>query len=277
MHIPDRSDADDGDYTAVAERLLRARAAATPLADYPGRLPTDLDTAYRCQDAAIARWDDRIVGWKVGGISGDWQATLGESRLVGPTFARDLRFADADAEVAFPVFEGGFAAVEAEIVFRMAVDQPLRADTTADEALAMVDAVFAGVETAGSPMARINELGPTAVVSDFGNNFGLIVGAELSMEALLREPIRCDTLIDGEVVGEYVLQNGLQGPADALAFAMRRLAQRHWPLRRGDFITTGALTGIHDIRAGQRAIIRFENVRPIVCRAVAFKPEGVVG
>ena len=33
-----------------------------------------------------------------------------------------------------------------------------------------------GVEMAGSPLATINELGPTVVAADFGNNNGLILG-----------------------------------------------------------------------------------------------------
>ena len=38
----------------VAQRFVAARRAATPLVGYPGTLPPDIDSAYRCQDEAIA-------------------------------------------------------------------------------------------------------------------------------------------------------------------------------------------------------------------------------
>jgi 2-keto-4-pentenoate hydratase len=255
---------------AIAERLVRARFDDRALAAFPGLQPNDLDTAYRIQDAAIARWHDRLVGWKIGGIPPEQQASLGATRLMGPVFAGDLRLAVREREVRFPVYDGGFAAVEAEIVFRLAVDPPLfDGPVTAEQALACVDAVFAGVETAGSPMAAINRLGATAVVSDFGNNHGLILGPRIDCLGDPWAPIECHTLIDGERVGQEHLADGLRGPAQALAFAFELAATRRWRLRSGDYVTTGALTGIHDILPGQRAEIDFAGVERIVCRAMA--------
>ena len=54
-----------------------------------------------------------------------------------------------------------------------------RLEWTRAEARELVAAVHVGVETAGSPLATINDLGPCAIVADFGNNAGLIVGPEL--------------------------------------------------------------------------------------------------
>jgi 2-keto-4-pentenoate hydratase len=254
--------------TAIAERLVRARFDGTALSAFPGRQPNDLDSAYRIQDAAISRWHDRIVGWKVGGIPPEQQESLGADRLVGPVFSRDLRLAVREREVRFPVFEGGFAAVEAEVVFRLGADPPFdRPAVDGADALRWVDAVFAGVETAGSPMEAINRLGSTAVVSDFGNNRGLIVGPRIAGPADLDAPLACTTSIEGVEVGRADLPDGLRRPAEALAFALNLSARRRWPLRRGDYITTGALTGIHDIRAGQLAVVAFDGHERIVCRA----------
>lgn len=258
------------DCIAIAERLVRARFDRHALEAFPGEQPDDLSTAYRIQDAAIARWHDRLVGWKVGGVPGDQQARLGASRLMGPIFARGLRLAVNEREVRFPVFDGGFAAVEAEIVFRIGPHAPPSGDRIDEaQALACVEAVFAGVETAGSPMADINRLGATAVVSDFGNNHGLILGPRLDCLADPWAPIECHTIIDGVRVGEERLADGLRGPAQALAFAFELAATRRWRLRPGDYVTTGALTGIHDILPGQRAEIGFNGVERIVCRAMA--------
>lgn len=257
------------DCVAIAERLVRARFDRRALDAFPGLQPPDLATAYRIQDAAIARWHDRLVGWKVGGVPPDQQARLGASRLMGPIFAAGLRLAVREREVRFPVFEGGFAAVEAEIVFRIGVDAPpCDGPLSVDEAMDCVDAVFAGVETAGSPMAAINRLGATAVVSDFGNNHGLILGPRLDVLADPWAPIECRTIIDGEAVGEERLGDGLRSPAAALVFALKLAWSRGWRLRPGDYVTTGALTGIHEILAGQRAEVVFAGLERIVCRAV---------
>ena len=252
----------------IARRLVQARRDRLALATFPGDLPLTLAAAYQCQDLGIAQMSERIVGWKVGGIPAQWQAQFGETRLLGPIFSSNLRLAESAVETPFPIIQGGFAAVEAEIVFRLGQDPPaLRAQMDAHSAIALVDAVFVGVETAGSPLAQINVLGPLAVVSDFGNNFGLIVGAQISGPLDSREQIPCLTLIDDVVVGRYVLTEGLNAPAQALAFALRRTAERQWPLRRGDFISTGALTGIHDIRESQQARICMGAHPAIVCRA----------
>ena len=48
------------------------------------------------------------------------------------------------------------------------------------EAADLIGAVHAGIEVASSPLGRINELGPIAVISDFGNNNGLVIGPEIA-------------------------------------------------------------------------------------------------
>jgi len=55
---------------------------------------------------------------------------------------------------ALPVFEGGFAAVEAEFVFRLASDAPSdKVQWTPEEASRIAAAMHIGIETAGSPLA----------------------------------------------------------------------------------------------------------------------------
>src|SRR5688572_25633610 len=70
----------------VARRLVTARRLAVALPEYPGPVPATLEQGYACQDQAIALWQRPVVGWKVGKIPADWEAMLGEERLVGPIF-----------------------------------------------------------------------------------------------------------------------------------------------------------------------------------------------
>ena len=51
----------------VARRFVCARLTAVPLPDFPGTVPSTLQVAYACQDAAIAQWPDEVQGWKSAG------------------------------------------------------------------------------------------------------------------------------------------------------------------------------------------------------------------
>jgi 2-keto-4-pentenoate hydratase len=258
------------DSEAVAEDFVRARLGAEALLDFPGTVPTTLNTAYAYQDRAIALWPDNVAGWKVGRIGPPWLERVGEDRLVGPIFRRGIRLAPPDALVEFPVFKGGFAAVEAEFVFRLAADaEPDKTLWSPEEAAQLVSGVHVGIEAAGSPLAAINELGPTVVVSDFGNNAGLLLGPAIpDWRKRPLESLTCETFIDGRSVGRGGATSLPGGPLAAVAFALGRCARRGLPLKAGYVISTGAATGIHDIRIGQTARVKFAGVAELLCRAV---------
>jgi 2-keto-4-pentenoate hydratase len=259
---------------SIAQRFVAARLAATPLAGFPGVVPTSLDSAYRCQDLAIALWPDEVVGWKVGWIPDEQQRIYGEERLVGPIFRRALHPVTPGATVDVPVFQGGFAAVEAEYVFRIGAAAPAdKLVWSDDEAAAVVGAMFIGIEPASSPLATINDLGPAVVVSDFGNNAGLLLGPEIpDWRPRLATGMTCETFIEGRSVGRGGTERLPKGPLGALAFALARCARRGRALQAGQYVSTGAASGIHDIRPGESAAIVFDGLGTLACRAVAALP-----
>jgi 2-keto-4-pentenoate hydratase len=268
---------DDSESWEIARRLVRARLGARALPDYPGGLPPTMDAGYASQDAAIALWPTRIAGWKVGKVPDAWLARMGEERLVGPIFEDAVQRAVPGEVAGFAAIEGGFAAVEAEYVFRLGVDAPAgKTAWTDDEALALVDTLLVGAELAGSPLPHINELGPAVVVSDFGNNTGLILGPPVPewrrMLGRLEQDLRCETAIDGLVVGSGRASDIAGGLVAALRFALARCARRGMPLRAGQLVSTGAATGIHDIRLGQQACVRFEGIGEIAIVAELAMP-----
>jgi 2-keto-4-pentenoate hydratase len=255
---------------AIADGFVRARLSGEALPGFPGTLPGNLAEAYRTQEAAIGLWPDRIIGWKVGMIAPALHTRLGAGRVAGPIFARALRPAPEHAVVDFPVFDGGFAAVEAEFVLRLTADAPPdKLDWTLEEARQFPVRVFAGIETAGSPLATINELGPTVVASDFGNNAGLILGREISDGARLPlDTLTCRTFIDGDLVGSGSANSIPGGPFESFRFLLEHCARRGRPLKAGDLVSTGAATGVHDIVAGQVSQADFGQHGAIRCRAV---------
>jgi len=258
----------------IAARFVAARRAGSALPDYPGPLPTDLEQAYAIQEAAIALWPDAIGGWKVGRIPSPWRERYGEERLVGPIFRGAIRNSTAGEVVDWPMFAGGFAAVEAEFVVRLGADAPPdKTAWTVDEARAFAASLHIGMEPASSPLASINRLGPAVVVSDFGNNAGLLVGPEIARwRERTDESLVCQTFIEGQSVGRGGGASIPGGPLAALAFALGRCARRQRPLRAGDFVSTGAASGIHDILPGQSACLSFGNDGELRCRAVPALP-----
>lgn len=260
----------------IAGSFVAARREARALPDFPGETPRDLAASYRVQDEAIALWDDEVAGWKIGRVTPHQAAALGSERLAGPIFKQLVWPAKGNGGVSFPVYENGFAAVEAEYVFRIGKDAPpSKTEWTREGAADLIAAMHVGVETAGSPLATINDLGSTVVVADFGNNHGLILGPEIpDWRAKLDKGLTCETFIEDKSVGSGRANGGPDGPLDALVFLLGHLAQRGRPLRTGQLVSTGAVTGVHDIAIGQRSRVSFNGSGDILCAAVKATPNG---
>jgi 2-keto-4-pentenoate hydratase len=261
----------------IAKRFVTARQKGESLPAFPGALPPDLAAAYACQDAAITLVADSIAGWKVGLIGKDAAAVFKQDRLAGPIFSKSVREARADEPVRFPVFDGGFAAVEAEFLLRLGADAPAgKREWTRDEARSLVAAVHVGIETAGSPLATINDLGPTAIVADFGNNAGLIVGPELrGWRTTPVERWQCETFVDDVAVGRGHAGVPPGGPFESLRFLLELCARRSRPLEVGAWVSTGAITGVHQVVAGQAARVRFDSAGDVFCRAEPYRSSPV--
>ncbi|RZL39959.1 MAG: 2-keto-4-pentenoate hydratase, partial [Rubrivivax sp.] len=149
------------DPQAIAQAFTAARAAGQSFESYPGTPPATLDEAYEIQAAAIKRWPDAIKGWKVARVNPAFAAQFPEERLIGPAFAPNVHHVEPGGTATCPVFEGGFAAVEAEVVIVVAADSPAgKADWTAESVLPFVKSMHIGVEVASSPLATLNDIGP---------------------------------------------------------------------------------------------------------------------
>lgn len=252
----------------IARRFTDARKSRQALPDFPGPIPADLAAGYAVQEVAIGLWPDQVAGWKVGRIPAELQAALGAERVMGPVFASNVWTAGA-RPTPLPMIPGGFAAVEAEYIYRLGEDAPAgRTAWTPEDALQLVEDELVGVEFAASPLATINQLGPRVVASDFGNNAGLILGKSIpNWRVRTDDWPPCEVWIEGELVGRGAPSSLPGGPAAALAYLLGICAARGRPLKRGQLVTTGATSGIHDIEAGQTARIAFADLDEIRCIA----------
>lgn len=258
----------------IALAFVAARRLARPLPAYPGILPPDMETAYAVQEEAIARWPDQIAGWKVGLVPPPLQAAIGTNRLIGPIFRRGLVRAEDGEPVRLAAITGGFAAIEAELVAVCAADAPEgKTDWTIEEAARLVGTWHIGVEFAASPLATINDLGPTVVASDFGNNSGLVHGRLVSA-AIAADPtsLSCRSFVAGEEVGAATAASLPGGPIEAFRFILGLLARRGRPLLAGQLVSTGAITGVHRIFPGQSARVEFDGQGSIDILVVQAEP-----
>jgi 2-keto-4-pentenoate hydratase len=257
----------------IFQAFHAARAAARPLPAYPAAVPATLADAYAIQQASIAAWPDRLVGWKVAAIQPQWRAAYPAERLGGPVFARSLVVAGADV-VDVAIIRGGYAAAEAEFALRLndsfPVDTPF---ATVDELQPFVGAAHAAIELAGSPLPTLSSLGPGAVISDFGNNTGLVIGPVLD-GFFDREPKQwqSETDVNGTLAGSGGGDRIPGGPLAALHFLANSLVARGLTLQPGDWISTGASTGIHILAIGDTVDVRFDGKPAISLRVVEAQP-----
>lgn len=251
--------------SAVAHRFLDARRTATALDSYPGELPSRLDDAYAIQDRAIAGLGRPVLGWKVGRIGDPFFQQYKVARLAGPIF--DVTTVDRDEVPEMPVFAGGFAAAEAEFLLRLG-HAPAEGQTrfSLHDAADLIDAVHVGIEVASSPLGSINDLGPAAIISDFGNNNGLLIGPRIpDWRHSGFQDWRVATLIDGSEVGTGRAAEFPDGAVGSARFLLELLAARGIALRAGQWISSGAVTGVHKAYPGNHVEARFMDDMVIRC------------
>lgn len=244
-----------GKRTAIARAFVDARLKGLALPSYPGDFPATIGDAYAVQDLAIQLSGMRVGGWKVGRIN---PPINGTNRLSGPISADMIRLGDS---VAMPVIAGGFAAAEAEFLLRVGhAPTGLKRAYGFEEARTFIDAVHVGIEIASSPFPGINLHGPAVTIADLGNNNGLQIGPEISnwRKADLNSwPVQL--AINGVEVGAATAATMLDGPFGALCFLLEQLAARGIALEAGQWISTGAVTGVHEVAIGDRVEAVFDD------------------
>ena len=247
------------DHGAISSHLVEARQQARALAEFPGVLPDNLNDAYAIQSLSIERWPDRVAGWKVGMVPVKYREQLGVDRLAGPIFAGSITESLTAGSRSMAIFDGGFAAVEAEFVLQLGTTVPAEDRTYSDEELAsLVSELRVGAEIASSPMAEINNLGPCCVVSDFGNNAGLVLGQRVpDWRSLPAQSLTAAVSVDGVSVGEADASAIEGGLLQALRFLLALSAKRGVSLDEGTYVSCGAVTGIHDVTVGEKATVDF--------------------
>lgn len=243
--------------------LLAARLSGQALPAFPAPVPATLADAYTVQQRLTAALAAPVLGWKVGRIPPALIEPLGAERVAGPV----LRVAELDGAVPgeASIFAGGAGAIEAEVMLRLRAVPDGRV-TGGDDGAAWIDEIRAGFEVASSPAPDVHDHAPFGIIADIGINNGLLVGARLDIEDFVA--LAVETQIDGVTVGTGRAIDVLDGPWGSLNFLVDLHRRGVIELKRGQWISAGAITGVHQIGIGQTATARFGSAVGIACTAV---------
>lgn len=241
--------------------LLAARLSGRALPGFPAPVPATLAEAYDIQQRLTAALGAPVLGWKVGRIPPPLIAALGAERVAGPV----LRIAELDgAAGAALVFDGGAGAIEAEVMLRLRA-VPDAEVSGSDDGAAWIDDIRAGFEVASSPAPDVHAHAPFGIVADIGINNGLLLGPSLDIADFTT--LAVETRIEGEAVGTGRAIDVLDGPWGSLNFLLGLHRRGVIALAPGQWISAGAITGVHPILIGQRAEACFGAAATIACIA----------
>ena len=260
----------------ISDALLYARRACKAIDGFPAELPQTLEQAYAVQLCSISNWDADLIGFKVGGVPPQFQQQFPTIWQAGPMFADQKYTVKSGESIEVTVFEGGFAAYEAELVFVLKdldkLDQPLE---TIAETRAFISRVHLGAEIASSPNLRVNELGPGSIISDLGNNAGVVLGPEAPLSILDNfGSLEVVLTIDDVEIGRATPKPGEDGPLGALRFILNHFISMKgkMDLPENCLISSGAITGVHQSHAHTKSTIKFGDLAEYELKMVPRKP-----
>ncbi|UED87895.1 2-keto-4-pentenoate hydratase [Streptomyces profundus] len=236
---------------STVDELLRRERERTDGGRITDRWPgLDLETAYRAQDALLARKQragERVVGVKLGLTSEAKQRRMGiDSPLTG--WLTDAMVLPVGEPVRMD--EMIHPRVEPEIVFTMG-RRLAGPEVTVEQALDAVATVHAGFEVIDSRYRDFSFALPD-VVADNASSCRFTVSAEsFAPDGLDLVGEICQLSVDGDLV-DTATGSAVQGhPAQALALAANDLARRGLAIEAGWTVLTGGLTDAVFVEPGR--------------------------
>lgn len=243
----------------LVDDLLHARDTAglapLPTATVPGfTLEAGYQVGHALHERLVAR-GYQLQGRKVGMTNPTlWQQLGIVAPIWGPVYDRTLHTSQGGVVT---LSLAGMVAprIETELVVCLRRDLP-SGTPTPEEVAACIEWVALGFEVVNSHYAEWKFTPPDAV-ADFGVHAALVVGPPLAVPPDLAEKLPGLAVTqwrDGAVVAQGEGRNVLGNPLLSLAALARILTSQPWaaPLTAGEVITTGTMTAVSAISAGQR-------------------------
>ncbi len=228
--------------------LRRARLLVAALAD--GQRPTTLAEGYAVQGAMITAYGAPVAGWKIGATAKPIMERFGVSEpFTGPVFAPNV--ARAPARIA--AVDHPHLCVEAEFAFRLAKPiVPRDAPYGRDEVCEAIGAVLPAFEVVSPRFLSLMFDQVASVIADGGLNGAMVLGPETADWRALDLPDHAVTVsIDGVERARGAGRNVMGDPVAVLAWTANHYRGRGLTLNAGQFISTGATTGLHFLEPEQ--------------------------
>lgn len=240
---------------AVAERILEAYAARTPIPPVRGEV-SGVAAAYRVQSLTTRHWLERgrrLCGRKIGLTAKAVQVQLGVDEPDFGALFSDMILHDGASVAPEAVLQ---PRIEGEIAFilKTSLGGP---KVTPEAVIAATDYVVPAIEICGSRIAgwdiRIED-----TIADNASS-GLVVLGEQRTKPSLAEladvPLRIEQ--NGALAAEGRGDACLGNPAIAVAWLAEALSRFGEELRAGDVVMSGALAKMLTARPGDRFAARF--------------------
>lgn len=235
----------------MTTKLLAARAGAA-LPAWRDILPADREAAYAMQDATLAGLGP-VGGWKVGARSPEAEP------ICAPLPAAGLL--PSGAVLAGPAWR--LRGVEAEVALRVARD--LDAGPLPPDAF---DAVLPAIEVVETRLADFDGSDPLAQLADLQSHGALVLGPPSAMApgSLDLRAIEARLSFDGRVVAQTRGGNPAGDLHRLLSWLAAHCARRGQPLRAGQVVTTGSLTGMLFAGAGAQVEAALAGIGTVTLR-----------
>ncbi|MCB9942059.1 MAG: fumarylacetoacetate hydrolase family protein [Geminicoccaceae bacterium] len=236
---------------AALAKAFETETLIDPLSDV---LLKDPATAYAIQFHAIDRIEGAIAGWKVGATNPKAQASM---RTDGPFYGPILVDCDATGRSYGSVTPGTIGA-EIEIAFRIGHD--LRRRSTpyeVDEVRDVIQSMHPAIEVIGLRQKISGPLTALCAIADFGGNVLFKAGPAIANWQnidLTTIGARCD--VNGHTMNEGVSSVVLGNPLNALCW----LANNGPGLQAGQWISTGSITAVTPVKAGDTVVGDFGSI-----------------
>jgi 2-keto-4-pentenoate hydratase len=247
---------------ALADLLFEARRDARQLDSLAGDLvPETVDQAYAINRAVAERLGWEPLGWKIAGTTANVRGKLG---LDGPIYGRSFRRFKCASPARFQHAELLDPLVECEFFVTLARDLPPREKPwTMPEVIDAIAEVHAGIEVAECRYRR-GALPPLpAILADGSASGRYVFGGTIADWrdglSMMKVALEVDGVLRREGIGADVMGDPLQ---PLLWLADER---RDWGdgLFAGETISTGSMTGMLPIRAGQKICARFGDLATV--------------
>jgi 2-keto-4-pentenoate hydratase len=254
---------------ALADLLVEARRDVRQLDCLPADLvPETAAHAYAVNRAAAERLGWEPLGWKIAGTTA---AVRGKLALDGPIYGRTFRRFECTSPARFKWTELLDPLVECEFFVTLAHDLPPRETPwTMPEVIDAVAEVHAGIEVAECRYRR-GALPPLpAILADGSASGRYVFGGAITnwRDGLAATSVRLE--VDGVLRREGTGADVMGDPLRPLLWLADE--RRHWGdgLRAGETISTGSMTGMLPIRAGQHVCARFGDIATV---EIAFESD----